>query len=220
VLAGGLTLFALAAAILWIPWFTEDRGVLASTPVPPPLYGLLPVKLAPGQTACLSQVTFSPRGQVAELSLVPGAMPGPPLAVTASAPGYHATAQIPAGYKDDYAYRFPIAPPAHSVIGQFCVRNAGSHPMSVNTTNEFRSMGRPSMTIDGALQTSQMHLSFYERKPSSYADRITDIFSHASVFTPPFLPAGVLIAIAVLALAGIPAGVLYAFASALGKEDE
>src|SRR5437764_11276946 len=91
---GGLAIFAIVAALLWIPWDTAERVVIASTPVPPPLFGITPVPVKGASTACQQNVTFDRRTRVGEIGLTTGAKPGPPLKLVARAPGYHATAVI------------------------------------------------------------------------------------------------------------------------------
>src|SRR5215212_10406000 len=86
--------FAVIGAVLWLPWMTKERTVVAATPVPPPLFGITPAPLKGGSTACLQDVTFSPETQVAEIGVATGGKAGPPLEITAAAPGYNATARI------------------------------------------------------------------------------------------------------------------------------
>src|SRR3954451_4114869 len=113
---------AVVALVLWLPWATKERVVVAATPVPPPLFGITPAPLKGGSTACMQQVTFSPETQIVEIGVTTGGKPGPPLAITASAHGYRASARIGAGYQDDPAVRFPLRAPSGAVIGQLCIR--------------------------------------------------------------------------------------------------
>jgi hypothetical protein len=217
----GLGVFVVVAAILFVPWATKDRGVIASTPVPPPLFSVTSIPLKPGQTACMNQVTFDPLSQVAEIGVGTGGKPGPPLMATLSGPGYRSVARVPAGYTDKNgpALRFDVQPPAHALLGRMCIRNAGTSEMSLNGTNEFRTSGRPALSVDGAAQAVDARLAFYARKPASYAGRVGPIFGHASTFTPGFLSQGVLILLGLLALIGIPAGAFAALAVA-ARDDE
>src|SRR3954452_13957150 len=117
--------FVALAAILWLPWATKKRPVVASTPVPPALFSVTPAPLKPGQRACMVQVTLDPLSQVAEIGVNAGKKPGPPLDVVASGPGYRATTHVAGGYSDTPALRFVVAPPKHALIGQICIRNVG-----------------------------------------------------------------------------------------------
>src|SRR3954449_5587586 len=108
---GPLAVFAVIAAILWIPWATKERVVIAPTPVPAPLFGSTPIPLKGGATACQQNVTFNSQTQIAEIGVTTGGKPGPPLAIKADAPGYHVRSAVPGGYHDEPALRFDLAAP-------------------------------------------------------------------------------------------------------------
>jgi hypothetical protein len=216
---GALASFAAIAAILWIPWATKDRVVIGSTPVPPALFSITPVPVKPGSTACLTDVTFSPATQIGEIGLTTGGKPGPPLDITATAPGYVAAARIPGGYPDDPSSRFNLQAPPGPVIGTLCIRNSGTTTVKLNGTNEARTMGRPGLAVDGVQQPVDAKLIFYQRVRSSYLSRAGTILGHAAVFTPAFFSKGVLIALALLGLIGIPVAITYALVAAV-REDE
>lgn len=216
----GIAAFLGLAAILWLPWATRKRPVVASTPVPPALFSITPAPLRPGQTACMMQVTLDPLSQVAEIGVTTNKKPGPPLDVVASGPGYRATTRVPGGYTDSPATYFDLKPPKKALIGQICIRNAGHTPMSLNGTNEFRTMGRPSLVIDKVLQPYDAQLKLYARKHQSYLSRIGAIFGHAAIFTPPFLSNTVLLLLALIAVVGIPAGAFCALALAVRADDD
>lgn len=209
---------AILAAILWIPWATKER-VVVSTPVPPPIFGVTPAPLKGGSTACQQNVTFTPHTDIGEIGLTTGGKPGPPLAITANARGYHVKSKIQGGYHDDPAARFSLAAPPGPVIGSICFHNTGRRSVSLNGTNEFRTMGRPTLVIDGVAQPYDAKLVFYDRIRSSYASRAGEIFDHAAIFTPAFFSKFVLIAIALLALFGIPLAIASALAVA-ERDDE
>lgn len=215
-----LALLALVAAALWVPWATQKRGVIAATPVPAPLFGYTPAPLAGGQTACIQTVTFSPQTQIGEMALVTNGRPGPALELTAKAPGYRATARIPAGYRDDVGVRFNLPTPAKPVIGDLCIRNTGRRTISLNGTTESRTMGRPQLVIGGAVQPSDPKLVFYARGERSYAGRAGEMLRHAAIFTPPFLPPAALGLLALVALVGIPLAIALALKSASGADGE
>jgi hypothetical protein len=220
VLIGSLGAFLLLGAILWIPWATEKRGYIASTPVPPPLFGVTPATLGPGQNACLTQVTLDAHSQIGQIGAsTPRNKPGPPLQVTASAPGYYASTRISGGYSETAALQFRLTPPAKPLLATVCVTNEGKEAMSLHGTGEFRTMGRPRLLIDGVEQPFDAQLAFYAAKPKSYAARAGAIFRHAAIFTPPWLPAALIALLGLLALVAVPLGVLRAFAIAASDEE-
>src|SRR4051794_14623898 len=212
----GLGVLAVIAAILWIPWATKER-VVTTTPVPPPLFGITPAPVKAGGTACLTNVTFTPETEIGEIGLTTNG-PGPPLDITASAKGYRAGTKIAGGYRSDPAARFTIAAPPGPVIGKLCIHNAGRSGVSLNGTNESRTMGRPTLVVDGVAQPLDAKLVFYDRVRSSYVSRLGTIFTHAAVFTPAFFSKAVLMLLALLALVGIPLAIAAALAIAL-RED-
>lgn len=220
VVAVGLALFGVTGAMLWIPWATKNRTVIASTPVPAALFGITPVKLGPGREACLLQVTFTPQSQVGEIGVSTAGRAGPPLRISASAPDYRTRARIPGGYRTTPALRFALGAPMHPALGKLCIRNAGRDPVSLNSTIESRSMGRPVLELDGVKQEPDPHLAFYARRRASFAARIGPIFRHAAIFTPVVPASWPLLVLAVIALVGIPLGALCAFAIAVGRDKD
>jgi hypothetical protein len=220
VFIAGLAAFAIIGAILWVPWGTEKRTLPSSTAVPPALFGITPAPLGAGQTACLEQVTMDKLSQVGQIGAQTGGKPGPRLSITATGPGYRATSKVDRGYTDDAAIQFALTPPPEALIGKLCIRNDGPGKLSLNGTNEFRTMGRPVLTIDGAPQPYDAQLAFYARQPASYLARAGATFRHAATFTPGFLPRSVIALLALLALVGIPAGTIGALALALRSDEQ
>jgi hypothetical protein len=214
-----LAVFAITAAILWLPWATQKRTVVASTPVPPALFSVTPAPLPPGSSACMDQVTMDSRSQVVETGVNAGSGKGPPLEVTTSGPGYRATTRVPGGYASTPALTFRITPPDHELLGRICFRNAGKRKISLNGTSEFRTLGRPSLSIDGASQPYDVQLKFYGQRPASYLSQAGAILDHATTFTPGIFGRPLLVLLALLALVGIPLGAFGALAIA-AREDE
>jgi hypothetical protein len=218
VVLGALAAFAVLAAILWIPWATDKRPIIASTPVPPPVFGVTPAAVPAGATACMTNVTFYERTQIAEIGVTTKGR-GPALDITASASGYRSTARVPGGYTSNPALRFTLTPPGKPVLGRLCIRNTGRSAISLNGTEELSTMGRPSLVINGAAQPMDAKLVFYDKRRVSYASRLSEIFRHAALFTPPFLSAAVLILLGLIALVGIPVAMAKALAVAWSEDD-
>ena len=217
---GALAAFAVLAAILWIPWATTERPIIASTPVPPPQFGVSPAPVRGGGTACQRNVTFYSRTKVAEIGVLTGGRPGPPLEITASAPGYRQRVLVPGGYRDDQALRFHLRPPSHSALGQLCIRNTGRQGVNLVATGELATTGRPDLVIDGTQQPVDAKLLFFDTVKQSYASRIGEIFGHAANFTPPFLSQPVLIVLALVTLLVIPVLVAAALSAAFREDDQ
>jgi hypothetical protein len=127
-----IAIFAGAALLLalllfrGIPYLTQQREVIASTPTPNAITAVSPIALKPRSQICTNQVSYSPDSQVARFVTAGPLEPkGPPLAITASGPGYRAGAKVPGGYPGTGAVEVRLAPPNRSLIGEFCIRNAG-----------------------------------------------------------------------------------------------
>ena len=217
-----LTATAVVAAALWIPWATKARTVIASTPVPPPLNNYTPAPLKGGQTGCMQTVTFSPATQVGEIALVTrgAAGRGPQLDITAKAPGYRAATEIGAGWVTDDTVRFNLATPLKPVIGDLCIHNTGKQTIVLNSTTEFRTMGRPQLVIAGQVQPADPKLIFYRRGKASYLSRTGEILRHAATFTAPLFSRWVLGLLALAALIGMPLAIAFALRGAFDADSE
>src|SRR5689334_23744816 len=81
-----------------LPWATEQRQIVSSVPVPPPLFTISPVALDPGRIACTDRVALDPDSGVAAIRLAPRSAGVPGLAMTVRAPGgYRASARFGGG---------------------------------------------------------------------------------------------------------------------------
>src|SRR5436190_17311669 len=95
-----------------IPYLTQEREVIASTPTPNAITAVTPIPLKPRSQVCTSQVSYNPDSQVARF-VTAGAVEakGPPLAITASGPRYRARATVPGGYPESGPVEVRLAPP-------------------------------------------------------------------------------------------------------------
>src|SRR5439155_21026411 len=131
------------------------------------------------------------------------------LVLSAAAPGYRARATA---RPRTPRVRAPIAPPARSTIGRLCIANAGRRAIALAGTAERGTASRPVVSVNGAPIVPDIAVSLYRRAPSSYLIRATDILRHASTYTWGVLGPPALAALAVLLLAGVPAGVMWGLA--------
>lgn len=216
VIFGVLVLVALLA-IYGIPFLTQKREVIAATPTPNAVSAISPLTLAPGSKLCSSQVTFSPQAQVARFVAVGDpAKKGPPLTVTAFGPGYRAQAHVPGGYPGTNVIEVPIKTPDHSLIGTFCVRNAGKTQVLLAGTQEGRTVGRSDAEIDGTKALPQFSLTLHERKPAAIITRVGALFRHDSAFNP--VPVFLIWVLALLVLLGVPALAFWSFGRSLLRD--
>lgn len=215
-LAGALIAVALLA---WgIPWLTRERTDHTSTPTPPPFQAVAPVVLKPGSRACETLVALSTDTRAAQVltAKLPGA--GPPLRVTASAPGYRSTGRVAGGYGQLETLSATLAPPPRDAIGTVCLTNAGHRPVRLQGTTEGRIQNRSATRVDGKVIPAKLSLALTEGRDRSLADRPGEILRRIAAFKPPILTTATLAVLGLLVLLGVPAGVVYAIARGMGED--
>lgn len=190
------------------PFLTKDRQVVASSPSPPPIYGMTPVAL-PGQaTACLDQMPYDTHSQVFQLSVVKAPKSSPALDITFKAKGYRDRVRIPGGYREG-VIEVDVRPPKRSLLGTMCMRNTGAKPVEFQGSTEGRTQSRPNLKVNGAPVAIRLANSFRERGPANLISRTGAIVDHSATFKP--LPLWLVWPLGLLALIGIPALTLVAF---------
>src|SRR6478672_7750379 len=109
------------------PFLTQKREVTASVPTPNAVGAVSAIMLKPGSQVCSTLISYSHDAQVARFVAVGDPkQPGPALTINADGPGYHKQAEVPGGYPGTGPVEVALDPPAHSLIGQFCIRNTGT----------------------------------------------------------------------------------------------
>ena len=200
------------------PFLSRDRTLFVATPTPPAPYLVEPVRLEPGQRACLDSVAFDSDTEVAVFTMIatPG-RPAPPLEVTASGRGYRASSPAPGGYAGTRILNVPLEPPKKSVLGDFCIRNAGrpGQTVAVQGSQDPRVVSRPTVRVDGSPIPQEIPLTFAEAKQASLLSRLPDAVERATAFKAWWVGRGLLWPLLVLVVAGLPAGAIYALVSSL-----
>ena len=216
-IALGVALFVALLLIRGIPYLTQQREVIASTPTPHALNAVSPVPVKPGSTACMTQVTFSPQAQAVQFDAAGAAQQKtPPLVVTAKGPGYRASARVNGGRPGNGSIDVAIRPASHSLIGELCIRNAGRSQVALAGTTEGRTVGRSLTTVDGVLQVPQVSLTLHERAAASLGSRIGALFRHATALNPMTPLLAWILAIVVLLL--VPLAAFWALAASFRAE--
>jgi hypothetical protein len=201
-----------------IPYLTQQREVIASTPTPNAITAVSPIALKPRAQICTNQVTYNPDSQVARF-VTAGApqAKGPPLAISASGPGYRARSQVPGGYPGSGPVEVRLAPPNRSLIGEFCIRNSGRAQVVLAGTQEGRTVGRSIATVDGAQLPTQLSLTLRRAKGASVLDRAGSLLSHDAALNPMTPALVALLGLAVLIL--VPLGAFWALAMSFKAGD-
>jgi hypothetical protein len=218
---GGVA-FASAIGLLlvlwWIPWLTQQRDVIVSSPSPPGLFGATTVAVKSPQELCWSNVPLDHRAQVLGVFPVTGGGAAPALHFRLAAPGYATTADVPAsGYADRQLLRVPLRASPPDAVGTLCVR-PDHGALEFVGTNEPRTRSRPDISVGGKPVDADVVLYFYRRAPASIGNRLGEIASHAQVVAAPFFGRWLLISLLVLVAAGVPIAVGFAIVHAL-RED-
>src|SRR4051794_31652158 len=135
------------------PFALEQRQVVSSVPVPPPLFTISPVRIPPGRSACTNDVALDRDSGVAAVRAAPSATGPVRLALSARAGDWRAVAQFRSGlgvHGDVLEAAFP--PPPAPRTATLCVRNAGSGPVALVGTEEPRTATPSVTTIEGVTQ--------------------------------------------------------------------
>jgi hypothetical protein len=213
-------LLALLVLLAFLPWLLRERPAVSSTPIVRPPSVLAELPLRPQQRACVSDVLFTPDAAEVKVQVTrarPGA--GPPLAVTARAPGYRARTTQPGGYGPRQDIEIPLTPARRQVGGgELCVRNAGTADVWFLGTVEERALASERTTVDGRPAPAQLAVTLQAREPRSLLARTGELLDRAAAFRPGYLAPvvlGLLLAAVVLV---VPAAVLLAFRRALAED--
>jgi hypothetical protein len=226
-------LILLGALIWFLPYLTHKREVIASVTAPSTValaekqhpvgtsLLLTEFRVAPRQQACMGSVAVTPNSRSAVFSLRPagsGAQGGPPLEIVLSAPGYHATSLLAAGYLEG-SVAVPLVPPDHALIASMCFVNRGRSAALLDGTREPRALSRSTTSIAGQRVGGDIAVAFLDSPRRSLLGRLGEVFGHVSVLTDRLVPVWLVWLLAVLVAFGVPLAVLVALHTAL-REDE
>lgn len=213
----------LVGALHWFrPFLTKQELAATSVPAPPALSTLDYFSLAPGQQACMGQVTITSNSGLAEFIVQPARSTSKAtqrIELQLSAPGYNSTATATAPASRT-ALQVPITPPRHDTVGMVCFVNRGRAAVTFYGTNEPRSVTRSPLVVAGTPEIGEITLTLRSAKASSLSDRLGEVFEHASNLTDDLVPVWLIWLIALLTCIGVPIALLAAFYLALAEEDE
>ena len=218
VLIAAVATCLIAAFVLVEPWATKKREVAASVVQPAPLFSTPVVPVKKNKVACVTEATITPRSEVARIRVGTRRRPGVPLAMSVTAPGYHATGRIGATWKDNDLLSFPFTPPKHVVVGRVCFRNQGRHVMDFYAADD-RTVTRSDTFVDGRRAKAHIQLALYEAQPHTVGQRLGDVVDKLGVFRSGLTPAWIVWLLAVLLLVGVPVAVFWAMFRAAGTAE-
>src|SRR3954447_6043885 len=162
----------LAVAVVFevVPWLDRERDFPAEIPNPPALTVLSLDVVPGGRTLCMRDIAADPHGREARFRVGTSHKPGPPLELTITAPGYRTSARQTAGFADNATLGLPIAAPPRQTLVTACITNQGKRKIAIYAAND-RARSRAAVTIAGKRVTPTPQFGFWERKPTTIADR-------------------------------------------------
>ncbi len=209
-------------ALHWFrPFLAQEELAATSVPAPPALSVLDYFTLAPGQKACMGEVTITSNSGLAEFIAQPartGSKATQRIELALSGVGYKSTAAGSAPPART-VLQLPITPPPHDTVGTICFTNRGRAATSLDGTNEPRSVTRSPLVVAGTPEVGEITLTFREAKASSLSDRLGEVFEHASNLTDDLVPVWLIWLIALLTCVGIPIALVAAFYLALAEDE-
>lgn len=215
-----LVLMLIGAWIWFRPFLVSKQDWRAEVPTPPALNAVSEFAVPRSGEACMGSVTVTPNSHLAVFGLRPAKQTprgGPPVRLSLSGPGYHASLSVPGGYPGG-GVTLPIAAPSHPTITTACFINEGRSTVLFDGTIEPRTVARSPTTVDGVSVVGDIALTFLEGRDTSMLQRLGLVFDHASNLTERLVPVWLIWALAVLVAFGVPAGVVAALYRAL-RED-
>jgi hypothetical protein len=206
----------LIGALVWFaPFLSSSRESISSTGASPPFSNVTPVRLPASSVLCMTDVTIDTDARIAQFTVIPDASPAPPLRVSANGPNrYHSPeVEVPGGQRNAGPQTASIRPPAHPVIGDICVRNAGRVAISLVGTTEDRTSGREQAVIDGARIKPDVQLTLLARGHRTVLQEVPAVMRHMAAFKGSFVSAALLWILLLLVVLGVPALVVGAVAA-------
>jgi hypothetical protein len=212
-LGGALLVLAVAAVAVFVPYLSREREAVAGVPVPSPFAVQENIRLAPDQEVCLDAVAIDVDSEIAEFSVISKTKSGPPLRVSAEAPGYRAAAEVDGGYLSPDTIRVPLEPPTRSLLAEFCVANLGKRRVDLLGAHEARTASRVVARVDGTDIPQDLTLRFLSEDSGSVLARLDSLIDRMSAFHPPVLETPVLWLLLALLVVVLPAAAIYAVVS-------
>jgi hypothetical protein len=223
VIATLMCVLVLGGLLLWfLPAMKIKEQVTAGVPTPPALSVLSEFAVAPHEKACMNLITITHESALVAFNLrpaIPGPRLGPPVELVLTGPGYRSSANVPGGYPGG-SVTLPVTPPSRELIGEACFLNVGRSTVLLDGTSEARTAARSSTVVAGRPVAGDIAMTFFESKPRTILSRLGEIFTHASNLTEGLIPVWLVWLIAILAMAGIPAGAIAAFWQSLRGDEE
>jgi len=217
-------LVALAAIVagMAVPasgYLTRGRDYVAVTPQPPTIAQPTYIALPAHGRACMNLVALDRHSEQARFQVPTSGGGAVPLEFTLTGPGYRTQARVPPRYAGRGTVAVTVRPPPRSLVATACVRNLGDRVVDLAGVND-RYRSRSGVLVDGTPSAAAFVLTFYERRPVSILSRLPLSLQRMDVFRPGVIAPATLWLLLALFVLGVPAVVVWAFARALGADEE
>jgi hypothetical protein len=212
-------LVVLAGAAAWVvPWLTRERDIPAAVPSPRALREVDFVNVERGREACAPDVGLDERSREARMVVGTFGRPGPAFRLLIEGDGYRSVTRVRGGYADNLTHMLPVRPTERAALVRVCVRNEGRSRLALAASSD--STRSRSIAVVGSRPVGRSYwLSFHERSEHSILGRLPDTVERMTAFRPGVVGGWLLWPLGLLALAGVPLGVLWAWRRGLAAED-
>jgi hypothetical protein len=213
------TVFLAGVAAIFLPALSEDRLMIASTPVADPVSPLEKLPLRPKANLCLDSIPFTP--DAARVRLLVPALDGPPqpLRVRLRARGLDETRNVPPTYAAQSAIVLGFTSVERAAFGTVCVRNTGRRAVNIGMTSDPRNISRSQATVNGKPYGNEVPITLLAAKRASLISRLDAIRDHVAAFKPG-LAAALVWPLLLLAALAMPALIIWGVAAGLAAADD
>lgn len=217
-----VVVFAVGAAVSYVPWLTQQGNVVTGTPSLEGISVTTEVKVPRRHTACIRPVPLDPGVHDVRMLVNAKGDKSWPLELTVRGAGYTAHGRF-AGYPAKAIV--PVVAqldraPARAENGELCVRNTGPRTVGLVGTSEGESLTLPVTYINGtAVNDIDPAITFLAGERRSVLDRSGTILDRAASFTG-VVPRWLMWPLALLLVLGVPAAVAAALMLATPPADE
>jgi hypothetical protein len=206
-------------AVMVPGWLLDDRDYLAVTPQPPAVESPERLQLPPEGRLCMNMVALDEHSEEARIRPVEVDRAVPLEITIRGEGGYFARGEAAAEYRSGDVVALPVEAPPRSTIATVCLSNASREKVWLAAVVD-RRRSRSTVLQNGVAVQPGFAIEFAEREPVSILERLPDSVRRMSVLRPAVVSDVSLWSLLVLFVAGIPIVALWAFARAVGADEE
>lgn len=218
-LLGAAIVLVLGALFVVRPFVAAPRDYVASMPSPASLRGTSTVPIEPGRRTCFADAAIETHSEEIRFKVSSPGAPAPAIRVRVRGGPYDYTAELPAGTLDTQQVAVPIPAVPAALPVEVCFSTMGDREgVGLYSSND-RTRSRSLARVDGRDTNQSIWFSFNESHPHTIAERLPTTVERMTTFRPAYVSEGVVWALIVLFVLGVPAGAVFAYVRAL-RDDE